>query len=137
MRGESASAGAFAMRNVTGGNAIYEGTLELLSGNAVGLVFRSSSDGLSSYDAILDAVDGVFKISKRTPYEVLQSHSMTVERNRPYRVKVVANGGTIEAYLDDVKLLTAEDSAYSSGQFGVHLWRATGTFDELRAQSLP
>jgi len=39
--------------------------LNLLSGNGVGLTFHSSADGTSSYDVILDAVDGAFKVSKR------------------------------------------------------------------------
>jgi len=137
MRGEYVLGNAWNMRPETGSDIVYEGTLNLLSGNAVGLVFRSSADGTSSYDVILDAVDGVFKISKRPPYQVLASYSMTVQRNHPYRVKVVANGNTIEAYLDDVKRLTATDSTYSDGHLGVMLFEATATYDDLVAWKLP
>lgn len=108
-----------------------------MSGNAVGLTFRSSADGTSSYDVILDAVDGLFKISKRPPYQVLASYSMAVQRNHPYRVKVVADGNIIEAYLDGVKRLTVTDSTYSSGQLGVMLFQATATYDDLYAWQLP
>lgn len=37
------------MHSSTGGDIVCEGTLNLLSGNAVGLTFRSSADGTSSY----------------------------------------------------------------------------------------
>ena len=125
------------MRSETGSDVVYEGTVNLLSGNGVGLTFRSSADGTSSYDVILDAVDGVFKISKRPPYTVLDSYAMTVQRNHPYKVKVVANGSAIEAYLDGVKRLTVTDSSYSGGQLGVMLFQATATYDGLRAWDLP
>jgi levanbiose-producing levanase len=111
--------------------------VNLLSGNAVGLVFRSSADGISSYDVILDAVDNAFKISKRQPYQVLASYPMTVQRNHPYEVKVVASGSTIEAYLDGVKRLTVTDSTYSSGYLGVILFIATATYDDLEAREMP
>jgi hypothetical protein len=137
MRGEYTAGGDWCMRSESGGNFEYEGTVNLLSGNAVGLVFRSSADGSSSYDAILDVVDGVFKLSRRSPYLVLQTYSMTVERNHQYKIKVVANGSTIEAYLDDVKRLTVTDTTYSSGRFGVMLYRATAAYDTLKAWATP
>jgi hypothetical protein len=137
MRGEYSPGNAWNIRSSTGSNIVYQGTVNLLSGNAVGLTFRSSADGTSSYDVILDAVDNVFKISKRPPYTVLDSYSMTVQRNHPYQVKVVANGSTIEAYLDGVKRLTASDSTYTTGHLGVMLFRATATYDDLEAWTLP
>ena len=137
MRGEYALGNAWNVHSSTGSDIVYEGTVNLLSGNAVGLVFRSSADGTSSYDVILDAVVNVFKISKRTPYQVLASYPMTVQRNHPYTVKVVANGSTIEAYLDGVKRLTVTDSTYSSGQLGVVLFQATATYDDLQAWETP
>ncbi len=137
MRGQYASGNAWNMRSEEGTNFVYEGTVNLLSGNAVGLTFRSSADGTSSYDVILDAVDNVFKISKRPPYTVLASYHMTVQRNHPYHIAVVAHGDEIEGYLDGVKRLTATDGTYSSGKFGVILFRATAAYDDLRAYHLP
>lgn len=112
-------------------------TVNLLSGNAVGLTFRSSADGTSSYDVILDAVDGEFKISKRPPYQKMVVYDMDVQRNHPYQVKVVANDSTIEAYLDGVKRLTVNDSTYTTGHLGVMLYKATATYDDLKAWTLP
>jgi len=137
MRGEYTEGNAWNMRSESGGNLIYEGTVNLISGNAVGLTFRSSSDGTASYDVILDAIDGVFKISKRPPYQVLASYAVSVERMHQYKIRVVANGSAIDAYLDGVKRLSVTDSAYSSGRFGVVLFQATAAYDNLKAWTIP
>jgi hypothetical protein len=137
LQGEYATGNAWNIHSSTGSDIVYTGTVNLLSGNAVGLVFRSSADGTSSYDALLDAVDNVFKISKRQPYQVLASYSMTVQRNHPYTIKVVASGSRIDAYLDGVKRLTVTDSSYASGYLGVMLFCATATYDDLEARGVP
>jgi len=137
MRGEYTLGQAWNIKNVSGSDFTYEGTVNLVSGNAVGLTFRSSADGTASYDVILDAVDGAFKISKRPPYVVLDQYSMAVQRNHQYRIKVVANGSTIEAYLDGAKRLTVTDTTFTNGQFGVMLFQATGAYDNLEARALP
>jgi hypothetical protein len=49
----------------------------------------------------------------------------------------VANGSTIQAYLDGVHLLTATDTDYTSGHLGVMLFRSTATYDDLKAWALP
>ena len=128
---------AWNIHEAMGADFAYEGTVSLVDGNAAGLTFRASPDGTSSYDAILDAVDGVFKISRRSPYEVLASHGMTVERNRPYRIRVEADGSTIHAFLDGNHLLTVHDTTYTSGHFGVVLFRATATYGNLVAWEMP
>ena len=128
---------AWNIQEATGVNFAYEGSVILVDGNAVGLTFRSSTDGLSSYDVILDAVDGVFKISRRPPYQVLDSYAMTVERGRPYRIRIEADGNMIHAFLDGAPLLSVTDSTYGNGHFGVIVFRALAVFDDLVAWQVP
>jgi hypothetical protein len=118
-------------------DVVYEGTVTLLSGNAVGLTFRSSTDGTSSYDVILDAVQNLFKVSKRSPYHTLDSYPVTVQYNHPYQLKVVANGATIDAYLDGVLRIEITDSTYSGGRFRVMLHMSAATYDDLSGWDLP
>jgi hypothetical protein len=136
MRGDQVNCDGMAVRNVQGSNFTYEGTLTLANGNAVGLTFRSSADGKFTYHVFLDSVARVFKISKEPPYTVLRDYGMTVQLNRPYKVKVVANGNLIEAYLDGEKRLTVNDSSYSNGYFGVTLFCSTVMYDDLKAWNL-
>jgi hypothetical protein len=136
MRGED-TINAWNMHASAGGNISYEGTVTLVSGNAAGLVFRSSADGSSSYDVILDAQDGVFKISKRLPYQVLASYPVVVQYGRSYRIKVVARGSAIEAYLDGKNLLRVMDATYPEGRLGVILFQSVATYDDLEAWEIP
>jgi hypothetical protein len=137
LKGTYAADNAWYIKDASGSDFTYEGDVNILSGNAVGLTFRSSSNGAASYDAILDVLDGVFKISKRPGYIVLASYPWPVSRNRWYHVKVVVSGTQMEGYLDGVKRLTATDTNFSAGQFGVMLYRATAAYDNLEAKSLP
>jgi len=137
MRGAYNLGNAWNMRPEVGADFRYEGTVNLLTGNAAGLTFRSSVDGVVSYDVILDAVDGVFKISKRPPYRVLASYYFAVQRHHSYRVKIVARGNKLEAYLDGVKRLSVTDGSHGSGHFGVILFRAEAAYDDLQAWALP
>jgi hypothetical protein len=127
---------AWNMKAISGTNIVYEGKVNLLSGNAVGLVFRSSASGTSSYAAILDTTQG-FKISRYSPHRILVSYPMTVSYNHWYTIKVVADGDTLEAYLDGVKRLSTTDTRYSSGQLGVMLHQGVTLYDDLQAWALP
>jgi hypothetical protein len=122
---------AWNIHEATAADFEYEATVNLVEGNAAGLTVRSSADGTSSYDVIIDAVDGVFKISRRPPYQILDSHAMTIERGRPYRIRVEAYGDMIFAFLDGAHLLTVSDTTYTDGHFGVMLFQATATYDDV------
>ena len=111
--------------------------MNLLSGNAVRLTFRSSHDGRSSYDVIVDAMDNVFKISERLPHQVLDSFPVTVQLNHPCRIREVAAGNMIEAWLDGVKRLEVTKSTYSSGQLGQMLFVGAASYDDLVAGKIP
>jgi len=137
MHGDYATGNAWNIKDVSGSNFTYEGDVNILSGTSVGLTFRSSSDGRSSYNVMVDAVANTFKIVKQPGNAVLVSYSSSISRNHWYNVKVVVSGTKIEGYLEGVKRLTVYDTNFSSGQFGVMLTSATGAFDNLEARTLP
>ena len=89
-------------------------------------------------------MDNRFKIGVLFPnFGQLAYSPVVVQYGHAYRIKVVANGSLIEAYLDGVKLLTATNSQYSSGQFGAVVrggWysqQGIADFDDLEAWALP
>lgn len=137
MEGEYDAENAWNISDQSADNLDYAATVTLIQGNAVGLTFRSSVDGLSSYDLILDAVDGVIKLSKRSPYRVLAQTQFAVERNHPYRLRVRAVGSTLEGYLDGEKWLTVTDATYSGGRLGVMLYKGWAGYDDIEAWTLP
>lgn len=137
MRGQYGLANAWNMHSSTGSNLVYSGMVNILSGPGGGLVFRASADGTSSYDLILDTVDDVLKLSKRPPYQVLATYPLAVQYNHPYALKVVANGSTLDGYLDGAKVLSVTDSTYTDGHLGVILFLTTATYDDLEAWRFP
>jgi hypothetical protein len=137
MEGEYSTDNAWNISDQSADNLDYSATVTLVDGNAVGLTFRSSEDGTSSYDLILDAVDGVIKLSKRSPYRVLIQETFAVQRNHPYRLRVRAVGNLLEGYLDGEKRLTATDSTYTTGRLGVMLYKAWAAYDDIEAWTLP
>jgi hypothetical protein len=143
MRGQRVDFGiAWNIKNVSGANFTYEGDVNLINSARAGLVFRSSPDGMASYEAVLDAQYSEFKIIKRPGGAVLAAYPWAVSLNHWYHVKVVVNGSTMEGYLDGVKRLTATDTNFTNGQFGVVTSAAInappiGGFDNLEAWALP
>jgi levanase len=137
MRGAYDEGHAWNIHSSTGVNFVYSGRVRLSRGSAAGLVFRSSPDGTSSYDVILDTAHHAFKVARRSPYEVLGSVPMVVHRNQDYRIQVVVRGDLIEAYLDGNLLVSVTDATYAAGQLGVVLFQAAATYDDLEAWHLP
>lgn len=136
MRGTHTTAG-YNVRNESGSNVVYEGTVNLLSGNAAGLIIRASADGATNYCVVLDASVNRLKIGRNNAYWVAGSVPFTVQYNHPYKVKVVANGTLLEAYVDDVKLLSAQDPNLTTGRLGAYVHNGTAAFDDLKAWALP
>jgi len=139
MAGELFEGLCWNMRSEVAGDLLYQGRVCACSGaHDVGLVFRASADGSAGYEASVDVVDGVFRLVKRSPYEVLASYPTEAGwLGTWYDVAVLADGPHIEAYLDGVKRLDVTDGSYASGHLGVVVDRAVGHFDDLRAWSLP
>ncbi|NLS76779.1 MAG: hypothetical protein GXY76_05910 [Chloroflexi bacterium] len=137
MRGESALDSAWNMRREWAGDFVYEGMVILRSGSAAGLVFRATADGAQGYDLLLDADTQAIRLSQQPSGMVLAAASVAVAPDQPYRLRVIAQGGHLEATVDGVvKLVVPASPTYRAGWFGVTVSRAVAEFDELWACSL-
>lgn len=120
-------------QGVVGTNFIYSANVRLVSGNAVGISVRTnSSGGTQGYDLILDQVDGGIKFAIR-PYAQLAFAPFTIVNNQVYNLRIVANGSTLQGYLDGQLMLTVTDATYSSGNFGLFAYSSTAKFDDAYA----
>jgi len=137
MRGEYDQGYAWNIHMSKGVEFVYSARVKLLKGNAAGLTFRSSPDGASSYDAVLDTVDQAFTVSRRPPHRVLGSVPLRVRHNQDYRIQVVVRGDLIEAHLDGNLLVSVSDATYDAGQLGIVLFQAAATYADLEAWHLP
>ncbi len=126
------------IRPELGTDFVYEGKVTLVSGNAAGLVFRSSADGESSYCLVLDATANCLKPCINWPGWFFSPYSVTVEYGRAYTLRAELVGDLLRVYLDGVHAFTATlGGYYSSGQFGVLVHNGVARFDDLAAWRLP
>ncbi len=108
----------------------FSGDITLVSGNAVGLSFRTNNNGTQGYDIIMDIMDGGIKFCRR-PYSVIKSLPLPFDYNKSYHVTVVAKGADFKFFLDGVLVFEASNTARTSGQFGVFGYTSTARFDNL------
>jgi hypothetical protein len=68
-------------------------------------------------------------------FTVLKSSSGSYAANRNYQVDIVANGATLQVFIDNVLVLQATDSRLSSGSIALYSWANAGSyFDNIVAQ---
>lgn len=128
----STTGDAWNISTSTGTNFIYSANVRLVSGNAVGISVRTSNGGSQGYDLILDQVDGGIKFAIR-PHVRLAFAPFTIVNNQIYNLRIVANGSTLQGYVDGQLLLTVTDTTYTTGNFGLYAYSSTAKFDDVRA----
>lgn len=74
-------------------------------------------------------VNGVFTPIASTPF--------TLQVGRKYRVRLEAVGTWLRAYVNDRLMLTARDTAHSSGRTGLAMWKANAEYDNVVITSSP
>lgn len=129
---------AWNLRPESGTDFVYEGKVTLMSGDAAGLVFRSSADGQSSYCLVLDATANCLKPCINWPGWFFSSYPLTVEYGRAYTLRAELVGDLLRVYLDGVYAFTTTPGGYyGSGRFGVLVHNGVARFDDLAAWRLP
>ncbi|MCX6053961.1 MAG: DUF1080 domain-containing protein [Chloroflexi bacterium] len=110
---------------------------QLLSGNGYGVMFRLNKSGnnYAGYSFQLDPGYGNKFVFRRfdtngnelgTPLAV-GSPPAGFNFSADHKVSVSVVGNTFKAYVDNVQVLAATDSTYSSGAAGLRVWDSTST----------
>jgi hypothetical protein len=120
----------------TGTNFTYQADVRLDTAEAAALVFRSTANPFSGggYFVNIDRVAGKVKLFKLTPgYTEIATANRTINLGTTYRLKVVTSGTSISVYFNNeaTPAITATDSAFSSGRFGLSSYRGIATFNNV------
>lgn len=119
----------------TGTNFTYQADVRLDTATAAALVFRSNADPFTGgYFANIDRVEGKVKLFKLAPgYTLIASADRTIQLGTVYRLRVVTSGSTISVYFNNevTPAITATDSAFGSGRFGVSVYQGIATFNNV------
>jgi hypothetical protein len=131
-KGSNPESDAFFLNSDVGADFTYAADVRLDEGIAVALTFRATDDATSHYTATLDAKDQVVKLWR--PGVEIATSPLTVTTGRTYSLRVVASGPRIRVYVNGgaKPVIDASDNAFASGQFGLNVYQATGTFSNLR-----
>lgn len=123
-----AAGDAFLLSAQSGSDLTYEGDLMVRNGTAAGLTFRATADGTGHYTANVDT-SGLVKLWR--PGTVIATGSATIIPGRTYHLKVTATGPNITVYLNGTQVITATDTTYTSGLFGLNTFAGTGEFRDV------
>ncbi|WP_082210199.1 GH32 C-terminal domain-containing protein [Paenibacillus durus] len=132
----SSAENGFALSAEQGESFSYEADVTLLQDSGVvSLVFRSNDSGWSSYMAQLDPGADILKLKDTNGDRVLKTESVTLSAGETYHLKVTAEGASLKVYWNGgaEPLLEAEDTAYTGGYFGMHVWNSAAVFQNIYA----
>ncbi|MCY9447989.1 GH32 C-terminal domain-containing protein [Bacillus haynesii] len=127
---------SFILSSAKGTDFTYEADVTIKDGNGRGagaLVFRADKDVKNGYLANVDAKHDVVKFFKfeNGSASVIAEHRTPIEAGRKYHLKTVARGSNFNIYLDDRLVISARDSTFADGAFGLNAWDATAVFQHV------
>ena len=135
--------GAKALLDTNFSDLVYEADVTPGSTGDAGLVFRVSNPGTGTdayqgYYAGLDVPNQKVFIGKaNNNWTSLAAASMSLAANTKYHIKIVAQGASIQVYVDDMAApkVSVTDSTYTGGKTGVRTFNSAAKFDNISVQS--
>lgn len=129
---------SFILSSAKGTDFTYEADVTVKDGNGRGagaLVFRADKDVQNGYLANVDAKHDVVKFFKfeNGSASVIAEHRTPIETGRKYHLKAVARDSNFHIYLDGRLVISARDSTFTEGAFGLNAWDATAVFQHVYA----
>lgn len=103
-----------------------------------GLVFRATADdniidGFKGYSAVLSADRDIVNLGiHNNGWTSVAVAPIQLEKDTLYRLKVVANGGNIQVYVDDELLIDVNEFTFLNGYVGLRTYRTDAEFDNVR-----
>ncbi|SFA59461.1 protein of unknown function [Pedobacter suwonensis] len=122
-------------------NFIYQAEVKIDTKGDAGLMFRVAKpaigpDAYQGYYVGLDQVNGtiVFGKADGQKWTVIGSKKYSVETNKVYILRIVANGSKFDVFVDGSArpVLSASDSQYQSGSIGLRTYKALASFDSVK-----
>jgi serine/threonine protein kinase len=112
-------------------NFAYQVQMTIISGNSGGTTFRTDA-AAGKYYFFRIGLDGSYELGRQEgdQYQTLKngtSSAINTGLNQSNLIAVVANGSSIDLYVNLHHIDSVSDSTYTSGQVGVAAYSTTGT----------
>lgn len=126
----------FYMSSLTASNFIYAADIKVESAYASAkLVFRDQGSEFSSYAVEIDPNMDRVRLLDFSSGDI-QVYNTQIDTGVTYKIKVIANGSNIKAYLNSSKVIDANTTAYSSGRVGLSVYNGTADFNNVNMYNL-
>lgn len=107
---------------------------------ATGFVFRSV-DSLRYYYAHFDVRNQQVVLVAATPkmtwIEIERARALPLEKDKWHEGRIEARGSTLSIFLDDKKVLEAEDKRYPAGAVGFRIGQGQVVIEDVRTEGTP
>jgi Malectin domain/Bacterial TSP3 repeat len=114
--------------------ANYAVTLKLWSqdNDAMGVMFRYQ-DGDNYYRFSWDQERSSRRLVKRDNgvFTLLAEDSVPYVKGQVYQVKIVADGATLEVWIDGERIFSVADASFHEGSIALYTWWNWGDFDDI------
>ncbi|QWU17999.1 levanbiose-producing levanase [Paenibacillus sophorae] len=138
------SSGSSDTYNVVGAGMsdfVLEGDLSVDNGTShgtAGLVFRAASASSGGYVLNIDPNLDRVRLFNRSGGSTIATANMNIDTGRVYHIEIIVSGSSIKVYVDGgvTPLISATDSAYTSGVIGLNAFNGTAYFQNIYAADL-
>lgn len=129
----SSTGDGFDLSTTVGSNVNYAADITVNTGGSGALVFRSNNTGSNAYVANVDVTNQFVKLFKfvNGSATILATYSTALVGNQTYNLRVLANGTSLQVFLNGASVISATDASFGSGQLGVNVWNGSSTFQNV------
>lgn len=132
----------FAIDQAISDNFQMDADVKFVKDNGVGsLVFRSNDNGWKSYMVQLDPAQDKLRLlnsDDQAPNRLFQEKNVQIDINTVYKLQVRAEGEKLNVYWngEETPVFSINDSAYSSGRIGLHVYNTKAVFQHVMIKDL-
>lgn len=132
----------FAIDEATTANFQMDADVKLAKDSGVAsLVFRSNESGWKSYMVQLDPAEDKLRLlnsDDQAPNRLFKEKNVQIDINTVYKLQVRAEGEKLNVYWngEETPVFSVNDSAYSSGRNGLHVYNTQAVFQHVMIKDL-
>jgi len=109
-------------------NFAFEVQMRIIQGDCGGLIFRYDTTNDNNFYQFTVCQDGMYTLNNSYSLTLARNSSSAIYNglNRSNLIAVVANGSTLDLYVNNQRIDSVSDSSYSQGEIGVAAIYMTG-----------
>lgn len=125
----------FFAKNIACDDCIVSADMAVVKGGTAGLIFRYADEKNHYFLQYAEEKLTLYKKVESFTYEKIGEAAYAMDKEYVYRMKADLNGSTIKIYIDDIEILSVNDTSLASGKIGLYVQNGEAYFDNVVAYS--